>query len=52
MIKSWTHEIPARKYSGLTREKFSDPRRHDGTVAQDPRDPQWHETQGCVPSWV
>ena len=37
------HEIPTRNYFGLTkypREKFSDPQRHDGTVAFDPRDPR------------
>ena len=44
-----THEKnlrPSRKYSELTicpQENFSDPRRHDGIVARDPR---WHETNG------
>ena len=35
-------KIPTKKYFGLTkypREKISDPRRYDGTVAQDPPDP-------------
>ena len=45
--KSWTHEIPTRKNLRPTkhpREKFSDQRRHDGTVVQDLRDPRWHRS--------
>ena len=36
--KFGTHEIPTRK--NLKPTKY--PRRHDGTMALDPRDPQWH----------
>ena len=45
----WTHEIPTRKKLRPTKypqEKFLDPRRHDGTVAPDSRDPRWYETHG------
>ena len=38
--KSWTHETSRRKNFGPTkypREKISDPQRHDGPVARDPR---------------
>ena len=44
-----TQEIPTRKYSEPTkypRKNFSDPLRHDGTVARDPQDPRRHETHG------
>ena len=47
--KFWTHEILARKKLRPTKypqEKFSGPRRHDGTVAPDSRGPRWHETHG------
>ena len=40
-----THEISKRKYFGPTkypREIYSVPRRHDGTMSRDPRDPTWH----------
>ena len=36
----WTHEIPMRKYFEPTKYL----RRHNGTMALDPRDPQWHAT--------
>lgn len=35
-----THEILKRKHFGPTRYLY----RHDGTIALDPRDPQWHAT--------
>ena len=38
--KSWTHEIPTRKY--LEPTKY--PRRYDGTMALEPPDPRWHAT--------
>ena len=47
--KSWTHKTPMGKNFEPTkypREKISDPRRRDGTVARDLGDPQWHETHG------
>ena len=51
------HEIPRRKNFGPTkyqRDKNLDPRNthektfriHEGTMAQDPRDPRWHDTHG------
>ena len=36
--KFWIHEILRRKNLGPTKY----PRRHDGTMALDPRDPQLH----------
>ena len=38
--KFGTHEIPTKK--NLEPTKY--PRSHDGTMALDPRDPQWHAT--------
>ena len=41
-----THEIPTRKNLGPMKcpwENVSDPRRHSGTMARDPR---WHKTHG------
>ena len=51
--KFLTHEIPTRKGFGLTkypREKVLDPRRHDGTAAQDLRDSRWHNTRNLAHS--
>lgn len=45
--KFWTHKILTRKKFGPTkypRKQILDPQRHDGAMAQDLRDPRWHET--------
>ena len=36
----WTHEIPTRKNVGPTKH----PRKYNGMMALDPRDPLWHAT--------
>ena len=44
----WTLQIRSSKNLGPTkypREKRY-PRRYDDTMAQDPRDPRWHDTHG------
>ena len=38
--KFWPHEIPTSRNFGLTKY----PRRHDGAMALNPRDPWWHTT--------
>ena len=45
--KNWAHEIPTKKcFRPLKyqREKITDPRKYDGTMTRDPRDPRWQET--------
>ena len=43
----WTHEIPTRKYFGPTkypRKHFGARHTDEGTMALNPRDPQWNAT--------
>ena len=41
--------MPTRKIFGpikYPREKILDPRKHDGTIARDPREAKWHGAHG------